>query len=142
MNHRFIPELIEFRNKFNVHNMVTLKRSQIHDLLDCTNTGDLAGCLPHFAPGTMYVLHCVSPQELETLQNITEADDGIVANVFHETLNGHMTVYLCFKDLDQELLKKVSSALRSIVEESADHEVNESDIRRIACSFVETCMYF
>jgi hypothetical protein len=141
-NHRFIPELIEFRNKFNVHNKVTLTRNDLSELLECSNAGDMSGCISNFEPGTMYILHHVSQQDLKVLQSIVEADDGTAAKVFHETLNCCTTAYLCFKDLDPELLKKASDMFRSFVKENSTNNIIESEIRQVACSFIENCLYF
>jgi hypothetical protein len=138
---RFIPELNEFRSKFNVHNRVKLDDFDIQMILNCGNAEDLSDNIPFFEPGTMYVLYDVTACQFDNIQATLKLDDMTVAEIFRENPDD-TTVYLCFKGFDQDLLKKTSDMLRSFVKENSDSMIMESEIRKIACLFIQNCMYF
>jgi hypothetical protein len=142
----FVPELNHFRSKFNVHNRVKLEDFNVRDLLDCSNTADICEELPNFEPGTMYVLYGVSESAFEELGQIIQVDDMSVAKLFRESPDD-TTVYLCFKGLDEPLLKKASDMIRIFVKDNVDassgsHYFEELDIRKVACALIKECLYF
>lgn len=137
----FVPELNDFRSKFNVHNRVKLEDFSIHNLLDCSNTADICEEIPNFEPGTMYVLYGVSESAFEEIKQIIQVDDMTVAKLFRESPDD-TTVYLCFKGIDETLLKKATDMMRSFVKDNSSHYFEETDIRKIACSLIQECLYF
>jgi len=130
----------EYRYEFDVSYREKFPDITPSDILDeCSNVFEVSQAFPGFEPGTMYMLYKWSQTEIKDLEDIVNSN---VAKVFYEEDNeGTNCVKICFKNLDESLVKKAEDMLREFV--SMNNQCPDTvAIRRSARFFVTQCMYF
>ena len=130
----------KYRYEFDVSCREKLPDITPSDILQvCSNVFEVSRAFPEFEPGTMYVLYEWTDREIKELEDIVNSD---VAKVFHEEDGeGTNCVSICFKNLDETLVKKAEDMLRDFVSKN-NKCPDEVTIRRSARFFVTQCMYF
>jgi hypothetical protein len=130
----------KYRYEFDVSCREKLPDITPSDILQvCSNVFEVSREFPEFEPGTMYVLYEWSDKEIKELEDIVNSN---VAKVFHEEDGeGTNCVNICFKNLDETLVKKAEDMLRDFVSKN-NKCPDEVTIRRSARFFVTQCMYF
>ena len=130
----------EYRYEFDVSCREKFPDITPSDILDeCSNVFEVSQAFPEFEPGTMYMLYKWSQTEIKELEDIVNSN---VAKVFYEEdSEGTNCVKICFKNLDESLVKKAEDMLREFV--SKNNQCPDTvAIRRSARFFVTHCMYF
>ena len=130
----------DYRNEFDICCREKLTDITPSDILQvCSNVFEVTREFPEFEPGTVYVLYRWTDKEVEELEKIVYST---VARVYHQKDDeGTNCVNICFKNLDERLVRQAEDMLRDFVTKN-NKCPDEVTIRKVARSFVTQCLYF